>query len=131
MTEEDFRAFAAARADLESATDFLTSSIVRAEEAVAALHLGVAASVPFPLDGDDAGLDRRLRFGKVGDRWRFSVETRHGSNPLVNASRMVRGAATRYVDAILEALLKEARKEVGDVAERCSAVEDFVRRISR
>src|ERR1700738_1169264 len=85
----------AIRPMLSAAADALNKAIEEAEQAIAALKLGVRASVNMFSD-DEIGWAQDLAFGKEAKTWRLLVETTHQGaetsevTPLVNASREIR-----------------------------------------
>lgn len=116
--------------ELHEATDDLNAAIVRAEEALARLKLGVTASAPFPITGDDPECARRLAFGKMGDRWRFIVESAGaGPVPLLNASRLVRLRAVDLFDQVLRDLLAEVERETKEAREMRERADAFTSKV--
>lgn len=120
------------RDDLHSATDELNVAIVRAEDAIAQLKLGVTAGVLFNMNDDDLRLERRLCFGKMGDRWRFIVEV-HGlhetSDPLLNMSRRVRIRATHLFKDLFEELQRAVGRDRDEIVAARERVETFIMRV--
>jgi hypothetical protein len=116
--------------ELGGAADQLNSAIQTAEKALAALKLGVAASVLL-YSGEDGNWER-LGFDKHGDAWRFVIEAGHALNDdhwstslLVNASRQTRREAVALFPDLLSALVEAAEAELAAVDAAARDAESF------
>jgi len=110
---------------LDGATDEMNRSIHEVEVALAALHLGVRASVTIESRTDQQfsfTWYRCLVFGKDAKVWRLLIEEGRDDHPedidftpLVNASREVRLQATEHLAELVWAIVKTAEEEIARV----------------
>lgn len=130
----------ALRPKLSEATDRLNQAIVEAEKAIAALQLGVRASVVLhhtPPNADQPlGWYEYLTFGKEGRIWRLLIETGDDVNPeydvipLVNASRELRLQAIEKLHDLVEEMIAKAESTVQEVEQKTAEVKQFVASIT-
>lgn len=107
--------------ELRAAVDATNLAIERVEEALAALNLGVTASVNLdpkpPSDGDWL---QYVRFGKDGSTWRLMLESGvcgdgkedWSQSPLLSASKEVRLQAVERLPDLINALVDAAEDQV-------------------
>jgi len=120
--------------ELATVTDTLNESLARAEEALAALGLGVSASVVLESEPETEWA-QYLAFRKDGAKWQLFVDTVTGdehwkTTPLTSVSREVRKKAALKLDDLYRELLAEAEREVAQVRQAVEAVEEFSDRIT-
>jgi hypothetical protein len=126
----DNEAFAAAVArgraaaeNLNASTERLNEALLRAEAAIADLHLGVSASV-FLRAGE------MLRFQKDGKVWRLFVEmgddTDRHLHLLVHASREVRVLAAARLPMLVEKMVSEVEETAKLVETAAAESSEFV-----
>lgn len=112
------------REELAQATDDLTASVLRVEEALQALRLGVNAQVPL----DDQG--RFLSFEKAKKGWGlYVISSETDRQPLCNASRESRVRAAEVYDALLAEMFVQAEAQVSIVKDARDRTEEFVTRV--
>ncbi len=120
---------------LANVTDELNSKIAEAETSLAALKLGVRASVLIREDtNSETGLSwySHLSFGKWEKSWRLLYETSSDfhdeveTTPLTNASREVRLQAIDVMPDLLLAMVESAEKEADEVKSKLDALGEFV-----
>jgi hypothetical protein len=108
--------------ELASATEAVNSALERVEQALAALNLGVSASVnldPDPNPRDD--WHQYVRFGKDGSTWRLLLESGPdggdtedwSQSPLLSTSKEVRLRAVERLPALVDKLVEVAEHQVG------------------
>jgi hypothetical protein len=124
----------AIRPMLSAATDELNKAIEEAEQTIAALQLGVRASVNLYSDEGGTGWYQDLVFGKEAKSWRLLVETGDASErseitPLVNASREIRLDAVERFPALVSRLFQVAEEEIHRVQERTATARKFTQSI--
>ena len=118
---------------LGKVTDALNERLTEAEDALAALNLGVTAGVVLRSDEDSTTC---LRFGKEGGAWRLTVESWSDYDPetvhsslLANSSRETRLEAVSKLGDLLSELLAVARSQITDVEAAAEEVSSFVRSV--
>lgn len=112
--------------DLSEAADQLNTTIERIEVALEDLGLGVTASVPINAEPGDAV----LRFGKYDRKWRLLVQySEDDEQPLTNCSRKTRVTCIRLLDALLEELYREQKKQAQITSDAIDEAVAFIRRI--
>lgn len=122
---------------LAAAADELNRSIAEAEAAIAALQIGVRASVV--LEGDPETLwSRLLVFGKDAKGWRLLVSEGRDpipdswtEQPLQNASREVRLQAIKMLPALVQAMVTTAEKEIQRLEGAATASRLFVEELAK
>jgi hypothetical protein len=126
------------RPKLAEATDKLNQAIAAAEQAIAALHLGVRAAVSMYSGPDHNPWYTNLVFGKDGKTWRLFIETGHPSHPdqeeltpLTNASREHRIRAVELLPDLVRELIVTAEQEIQRVEQKTSEANEFVANITR
>lgn len=125
------------RPKLSEATDKLNKSIAEAEQAIAALQLGVRASVEMYSGPDHNPWYTNLVFGKDGKAWRLFIASGHPSHPeeeltlLTNASREYRLRAVELLPELVRELIVTAEMEVERVERKANEVRGFVASITR
>jgi hypothetical protein len=106
--------------ELASATDAVNLALERVEQALAALNLGVTASVNlYPGCVDD--WQQCLGFGKDGSTWRLVLESGPAGgddedwsqSPLLSTSKEVRLRAVERLPALVDKLVEVAERQVG------------------
>jgi len=117
------------RPKLSEATDKLNAALVNAEQAIAALQLGVRASVTMYSGPDSDPWYTNLVFGKDGKAWRLFVETGHDfhdgesdSTPLTNSSRELRLRAVQLLPELVHELIRAAEREIQRVEDGTSEI---------
>lgn len=137
MTTTD--ALRARGARLSQLTDDLNEAFRKTETALQKLGLGVYARVQLYSEDirDDRGTivgdsSTFLAFGKLDGKWRLLLEVDHSERdetyqqPLVNASREDRLAASRHLEALLEAMAEAIDREIAEVEGARERVDAFV-----
>lgn len=103
---------------LTRAIEAMNACITTAEVVFRRLHLGVAASTPFPAEtGPDATSDVRwLRFGKRGSSWTLMVMNEDlTTTPLLNCGLRTRRAALPLLPALHERLILAAQDTTSSI----------------
>ncbi len=100
------------------ATDRLNVAFEIAENALAALNLGVTAAVPLNEISS-------LRFAKRSGGWQLIVESPVGESRLLSTSRETRVAAADRLPALYEALVATACAEYANIQTAAEGVEQF------
>ena len=114
---------------LHEATDRLNKVLLRCEEALSELKLGVSAAVT--LDEDEQGWYRALRFGKSGGQFKLLIETGVDGDPdvnitpLVSASRETRLEAVNALPELYKRLLAAFEAEIERVNTSIKSVEEL------
>ncbi|MDI1481181.1 hypothetical protein [Polyangium sp. y55x31] len=124
-------------AELSAATDTLNAAIRDSEQALAALNLGVTASVDlYPEETSEEVWMQYLRFGKDATGWRLLLESGYefdsGSwsvSPLLNASKEVRLKAVEKFPALLDKLIETAEEHLELVKKRVAEATTFTKKI--
>ena len=118
---------------LHKATDRLNEVLTRFEEALAALKLGVAASVVLD-EAEDGSWIQYLSFTKTHGSFKLVVEAGQegtpesfNTTPITSASRETRLTAVEHLPTLYKALLKEFDAEVTRVNESITRVEELER----
>lgn len=125
-------------ARLNSATDALNSVVVAAEEAIAALKLGVPGYVAMRTDSDPSvDWERGLSFRREGKVWKLFVESgpsgdpdNTSQTPLTNCSRDTRLEAVDLLPALVENMIETAEREVSEVETKTERVLQFIAQLS-
>lgn len=119
-------------AKLASATDKLNASLSAIESELAAMGLGVTASVVMQkISYDDRPWSflKCLGFGKLNREWKLFYECgdddgdEWDSTPLLNASREIRLMAVDHLPALIDELVKTAEGEIAGVAAKATELE--------
>ena len=120
---------------MNTAIGELNKAIISAENAIAALNLGVTAAVD--LTGPHDEFEQCLRFGKENGHWCLTVESAPlnpepedwDSNPLLNTSRETRIKAVEKLPDLVDKLVARAESEIIEVETAATQVEAFVQRV--
>lgn len=122
---------------LNKSTEALNASLKRAQEGFAELSLGVRASVPFSLPGDDDSWHRFLGFGKLNNDWQLFIEQGGAhdpveafvTQPLLNCSRETRLAAVDYLQPLFDELINVAENEASAITTKAAEAVEFVENV--
>lgn len=93
---------------LNAASDGLNEMVLRVEESLAEMKIGVSSSV-------EAGGDLRLLYGKTTGSWGISIRIAEEEWRFGRAPRQARILAVRLLPALLECLVLDANTLVGDL----------------
>ncbi|HXK16504.1 MAG TPA: hypothetical protein VNG33_01770 [Polyangiaceae bacterium] len=114
-----------------TATELINPLIERAEKALAALRLGVSASVPI-YDADE-GWVTSLCFQKSGNEWVLTKEEGHVSDPdswkstrLTTTSRAMRLRCLALLPELEKALVEKADAELNEAIGTVTAAADYL-----
>jgi hypothetical protein len=123
-----------ARDKLAKAADKFNAAIIRTEQALAALKLGVRGSVEISEDPDGSFVN--LVWGKYNGEWHLLIEEGRRDRPdeeyeslLTSAPRWVRQNAIRHLDELAIQLTKTIDGEIKRVEESTVEIENFAERI--
>jgi hypothetical protein len=124
----------AVRPQLHQAADELNAALVKVEEAITGMQLGVRAHLH--LRGDEI-TNENLTILKQGKAWRLYKETFRADQPgestiepLVSCSREFRLLAVGQLPAFVAELVKEAERELQRVQESTAKTLSFVERLN-
>lgn len=124
----------AAATRLAEKSDVLNAAIMKAQEAIAGLRLGVGASVLME-DDDPNGTEVYLSFERLEGTWGLIVATYSTYHdewnrvPLLKASRSRRMAAVDLLPRLVETLLEKTEQEIDDVGKSAAAAEAFAAKL--
>jgi hypothetical protein len=112
----------------------LNEELTKAEEAIAALRLGVSAQVMMHAD-DESGDETYLCFERFEGKWSLTIlEGRPdvemwSTNPLMKVSRSLRMEAARNLPALVDKLMERTETEIVEVDETTAKVAAFVKEL--
>jgi hypothetical protein len=121
-------------AKLAEKSNELNDVLLKAQDAIAALRLGVSASVLMHIEETNAA-ETYLSFERYEGKWSLTILEGHpafeewSTTPLLKASRRLRMEASKLLPALVDKLMEQTEKEIGEVDESKSAVVSFVKEL--
>jgi hypothetical protein len=116
---------------LATKSDALNDMLTQAEEAIAALRLGVTGRVVLDTDPED-GVETSLGFKRCDGRWCLTIDVSHPfseqitTTQLLKASRDLRVRAGHSLGPLVVSMIDAARQEIELVDASASAAAAFV-----
>jgi len=112
---------------LDIETEKLNAALVRAEETIRGLRLGVSASVPIA-----PGAAAELRWGKRGGEWGLLVVAsleEVGATPVLSASREKRILAAKAIPTLVAEMRRVEAAQEAEAHDAGTALNDWLDRV--
>jgi hypothetical protein len=124
----------AAAKKLSDRSNELNAELAKAEEAIAALRVGVRATVVLEVD-EEEGTETHLCFERHEGKWSLTIRDGRpeledwSTTPLLKASRRRRMEAAQLLPALVDELVLRIESEIGQVEPSIGATQGFIERL--
>lgn len=121
-------------ATLAEKSNELNETLVKAQEAITALRLGVSGSVLMYVDEED-GTETYLSYERYDGKWCLTIMSGRPelenwtTTDLLKTTRRTRIAAARRLPELVDDLMKKTETEVGQVDESIATIRSFIKEL--